>query len=121
MNRFVRKKMRIIIIIMLLPLLTVINCSYRQKYSEPASRLTQEDNIKETIFRYFFQKTKVFTIPSARCVCFLCMGDNKEPSDDFMKRLNEYKPWVKKNSQCTISEQTGEVIDNETGETGLLF
>ncbi len=82
--------------------------------------LTQEEDIREAVFRHQFDHNASGQQKSAHAYC-LAVGDkDADPSEDFLKRFAHHKPPVRKASACRITA-SGEVIDNHTGKRGLLF
>lgn len=82
----------------------------------------QEDDIRESVFRYQFQHNASGQQQNAK-VYFLSLGSIEEPedpSDEFMKRFQGHQPPVKKVSQSIVSVFEG-VKDKDTGEQGLIF
>jgi hypothetical protein len=57
---------------------------------------------------------------SAGVYC-LEVGEHRDPSDQFMRRFDGYKPPVRKASECSIHGFEGVVTDIRTGKTGLIL
>ncbi|HYX72344.1 MAG TPA: hypothetical protein VE732_06210 [Nitrososphaera sp.] len=88
-----------------------------QAKSENSLTPADEDDIREAVFRYQFDHNASAQQQNAK-VYFLSLGKAKDPSDLFMLRFRGHKPSVKKGSHAGGK---GEVIDNKTGERGLIF
>lgn len=80
------------------------------------SRIVEEENIAEAAFRYQFEDCCAETKYS---VYFLWLGDERGPSDDFMRRFAGHNPPVKKASR-SVKVADG-VDDIDTGKRGLIF
>ncbi len=85
-----------------------------------ADRLSQESDLRETVFRYQFDHNSSGQQKRAAVYC-LSVGEKlTDPSDDFMKRFADHKPPVRKVSECNVDPFKG-VIDKRTGKSGLVF
>jgi hypothetical protein len=92
-----------------------------------SNRRQQEDDIRETIFRYQFAENGV----QAAEVYFLSVPTGKEkgdifnasrnPSDEFVERFANLKPPVKKASASRFGGPSGWVVDKQSGKRGVLF
>ena len=85
-----------------------------------APRLSQEDNIREAVFRYQFNHNASGQQQRAAFYCLAVGEKRSDPSDEFMKRFADHKPPVRKVSECQIDPSKG-VIDKRTGTSGLVF
>jgi hypothetical protein len=84
------------------------------------SRLSQEDDIREAVFRHQFEHNASGQQKSAHDY-FLAIGEkNADPSDEFMKRFAHNKPPVRKASACR-GDSSGWIVNKRTGKHGLLF
>ena len=87
------------------------------------ARQVQEDNIRETVFRYQFTNNAAHgpaTIEKRIVAFYLSVGEkDQDPSDEFMKRFVDHKPSVRKVSACSTKKLR--VEDKQTGERGLIF
>lgn len=86
--------------------------------SEPPPRSQFVDDIREAVFRYQF----VHNNRGLRGVdvFFLALGQNTDPSQEFLKRFAGHTPPVKPVSACRIDPLRG-VFDKDTGKGGLVF
>ncbi|HWC18061.1 MAG TPA: hypothetical protein VG498_13660 [Terriglobales bacterium] len=85
-----------------------------------ADRLSQEDDIREAIFRYQFNHNASGQQKNASFYC-LSVGENhNDPTDELLKRFADHKPPVRKVSDCQVHPFTG-VSDNRTGTRGLIL
>lgn len=85
-----------------------------------ADRLNQEDDIREAVFRYQFGHNASGHQKSAHAYCLAVGNKETDPSEQFMKRFAHHKPPVRRASACHVS-LSGELIDNRTGRSSLLF
>ncbi len=85
---------------------TLVKSSGARSSANKSSKTKKdEDDIRETVFRYQFQQyhakgSRNFTI-------YLSVGDPEDPSDEFMKRFRRAMPFVKKSSEAVISPTEG--------------
>ncbi len=84
----------------------------------PSARLPQEDDIREAVFRYQFEHNASGQQKQAAVYC-LSIGENADPSDEFMRRFAEYKTPVRKRSECDVGRLG--VVDKNTHKRGLVF
>ncbi len=110
--------MRKLLLLMVVLLLIPIACSTGKKAVQPDA--SQEDNIREAVFRYQF-KNNASAFQDKTEVYFLSIGAG-DPGDPFMRRFEGHSPVVKKASEAVVSsaEVTG-VRDKKTGQRGLIF
>ena len=68
------------------------------------SRASQEDQIREAVFRYQFQHNQSGIQDQARVYCLTSgsWNEDDDPSDEFMTRFQGHVPPVKKGSQCSF-------------------
>jgi hypothetical protein len=83
--------------------------------STSESRLNEEKNIAEAVFRYQLQTSHPFRNSKSY---FLALEQCTDPSDEFMQRFADNDK-VKRHSQSVF--QALEVFDKETGEPGLIL
>src|ERR1700676_2637782 len=83
------------------------------------ARLHEEDDIREAIFRYQFEHNASGQQKRAAVYC-LSIGENADPSDEFIKRFANHNPPVRKISGCTVGPFDG-VVDKLTHKLGLVF
>lgn len=80
------------------------------------SRVLDEDDIAEVIFRYQFKEC----FPDKqRQVYFLFRKAKEDPSDEFMKRFERNAPPVKKFSQGT--KRSDGITDKDSGQRGIVL
>jgi hypothetical protein len=98
--------------IMVLASLFYTGCASRTA----ADRLIQEDDIRESVFRYRID------YPKRNCPVFLSI-DAKDPSDAFMRRFAASGRTVKKASESYFKEDPapGWLRDRSTDEEGVAF
>ncbi len=89
-------------------------------FATDAARLSQEDNIREAVFRYQFDHNASGQQKRATVYCLSVGEKHTDPSDEFMKRFADHKPPVRKVSACQTDPYKG-VIDKRTGTPGLVF
>jgi hypothetical protein len=82
----------------------------------PADRAIQEDDIRESVFRYRMG------YPKRNCPFFLSI-DGKDPSDAFMRRFAALGRTVKKESESYFKKDQSNrwLRDRSTGEEGVAF
>ena len=83
-----------------------------------SARLHEEDDIREAVFRYQFEHNASGQQKRAGVYC-LSIGENTDPSDEFIKRFAESKPPVRKISECNVGLDG--VVDKSTHKLGLEF
>lgn len=83
-------------------------------------RKSQEDDIREAVFRYLFDHNLSGQQSRAHAYCLAIMvGDKKiDPSDRFMERFAHNKPPVRKASACHWTEIQ---VENRKGRPALIF
>ena len=86
---------------------------------ESAARISEEADIREAVFRYEFANNSSIQGRRAAVYCLSIEG-NSDPPNVFMKRFAEFKPPVRKISECTTDPYKG-VIEKSTGKHGLVF
>lgn len=92
--------------------------------SSPAvdfDRLSQEDDIRETVFRHQFDHNASGQQKSAHAYCLAILAGEKDsdPSQQFMKRFANHKPPVRRVSACHWTSV--QVVENRTGRPALIF
>jgi hypothetical protein len=67
-------------------------------------RSSQEDDIRETVFRHQFDHNASGQQKSAHAYCLAVLVDNKDsdPSHQFIRRFAHHKPPVRKASACHL-------------------
>jgi hypothetical protein len=84
-----------------------------------ATRLHEEDDVREAVFRYQFEHNSSGQQKRASVYC-LSIGENTDPSDEFIKRFANHSPPVRKISGCNVGPYDG-VVDKLTHKLGLVF
>jgi hypothetical protein len=80
-----------------------------------------EDDIREAVFRYIFQHSATQQHPYAKAF-YIAVEQDKDPSEQFLKRFVGHQPPVRKRSQSTYSKDgMGVVVDKDTGEGGIQY
>jgi hypothetical protein len=84
-------------------------------------RTSQEDDIRETVFRHQFDHNASGQQKSAHAYCLAILVGSKDsdPSDQFVKRFAHHKPPVRKASACRWDST--KVVENRTGRPALIF
>jgi hypothetical protein len=82
---------------------------------------SQEDDIREAVFRHQFDHNASGQKKSAHAYCLSVLMGNKDsdPSDQFIKRFAHHKPPIRKASACHWDSI--EVVENRTGRPALIF
>lgn len=89
-------------------------------FAADTDRLSQEEDIREAVFRHQFDHNASGQQKRAAMYC-LSVGQNGiDPSDEFMKRFANHKPPIRKRSECDADPVRG-VIEKRTGNLGLIF
>ena len=68
---------------------------------EGTARLTQENDIREAVFRYQFNHNSSIQGKSAAVYCLSVGEKNADPPDDLIRRFAAFKPPVRKASDWT--------------------
>jgi len=87
---------------------------------EGTLRLSQENDIREAVFRYQFHHNSSIQGQRAAVYCLSVGEKNADPPDAFMKKFAGFKPPVRKVSECSIDNYRG-VVEKRTGRHGLVF
>jgi hypothetical protein len=80
---------------------------------------SDEDDIREAVFRYQFTNNRAGANPFAN-IFYLSVEDGRDPTDEFMARFQNPAHRVKKVSQCTASVSDG-VKDRKTEKPGVIL
>jgi hypothetical protein len=98
-------------------LLTIAGTSF----ATDTDRLSQEDDIREAVFRHQFDHNASGQQKSAHAYCLAIQsgGKDSDPSDRFMKRFAHDKPPVRKVSACHWASM--QVAEKRTGRSALIF
>lgn len=97
--------------------LLVCGCSPTEQI---APQLSEEDQIREAVFRYQFEFNQSGFGKAANAY-FLSVEGNKDPSPQLLERFDRHRPPVKPVSASTLESGTAQVLDMETGLPGLIF
>ena len=93
------------------------------KRAPAVAQQTQEDAIREAVFRYQFAHDASGLQKSVKV--FFISVDGKDPSAQFLARFRGSKPEVRKQSESRYNPQRRTAIfrteDRKTGELGLIF
>jgi hypothetical protein len=85
-----------------------------------SARVSQENDIREAVFRYQFRHNSSIQGQKAGVYCLSVGEKNADPPDDFMKRFAAFKPAVQKASDCSTDPYRG-VAEKRTGRRGVVF
>ena len=85
-----------------------------------AAQLSEEDKIREVVFRYQFE-FNASGLGQAANVYFLRVEGNRDPSTQLLERFDGHHPPVKPASGSTLEPGTAQVLDRESGLPGLVF
>ncbi len=87
-----------------------------QKAADNSSHSAQEDDLRETVFRYQFKNTGLNV-----SYHFIAI-DDKSPSDAFVKRFKDDDPPVRPISESHIEKKPiRTVVSKKNGENGIIF
>jgi hypothetical protein len=90
-------------------------------FSSDMAHRSQEDDIREALFRYQFEHNASAQQQTAHDYYLAVGEEGADPSDEFMRRFADHKPLVHKASACRIKPSTGEVVNKRNGKPGLRF
>jgi hypothetical protein len=85
-----------------------------------AAPLAEEDQIRETVFRYLFEFNVSGQGKMANAY-YLRVEGHADPTSQLLQRFTGHKPVVKPASAATLEPGTALVVDRETGKPGLIF
>jgi hypothetical protein len=97
--------------------LIICGCSPNR---EATTHLSEEDQIRETVFRYQFE-FNVSGLGDAANAYFLSVEGDKDPSAELLERFEGHRPPVKPVSASTLEPGTAQVLDRESSLPGLIF
>jgi hypothetical protein len=86
----------------------------------PRAVLSEEDQIREVVFRYQFDFNSSGLGTSASSY-YLALGQGNDPSAELLARFEGHTPPVKPLSASELEPGTAQVVDRETGLPGLTF
>ena len=100
---------------------SILLASLPVNLASDAARPSQEDDIREAVFRYQFDHNGSGLQRRAHAYCLAVRVGEKEtgPSDQFIKRFRPHKPPVRKASACHWEEI--QVVENRWGKPALIF
>lgn len=87
---------------------------------EPATQLSEGDQIREAVFRYQFE-FNASGLGQGAAVYFLSAEGRSDPSSELLQRFDGQSPPVKPVSRSTREQGTAQVVDAETGAPSLIF
>jgi hypothetical protein len=102
---------------LLLVALAIYGCSSDTKVD---SQLSEEDQIREAVFRYQFEFNASGLGKAANAYYLSVEGDN-DPSPLLLDQFEGHLPRVKPVSASELEAGTAQVIDRESGLPGLIF
>jgi hypothetical protein len=105
------------ILLTLLAALLLCSCSSDSKAD---SQLSEEDQIREAVFRYQFE-FNASGLGKAANAYYLSIEDNVDPSPQLLSQFEGHLPRVKPVSASELEAGTAQVIDRESGLPGLIF
>jgi hypothetical protein len=90
-------------------------------FAVDTDRTSQEDDIRETVFRHQFDHNASGQQKRAHayCLAILVGNEQSDPLDQFIKRFAHHKSPVRKASACHWDSI--EVVDKRTGRPALIF
>jgi hypothetical protein len=97
--------------------LLAIRCSPNEP---PRAELSEEDQIREVVFRYQFE-FNASGLGKGAGAYYLGLGHGDDPSAELMARFEGHAPPVKPLSASELEPGTSQVVDRETGLPGLAF
>lgn len=107
-------------IVRVAPLVLVLTIAYPCLATD-ADRLSQEDDIREAVFRFQFDHNASGQQKTAHAYCLAILTGEKDsdPSSEFMKRFAHHKPPIRKASACHWTSI--QVVENRFGRAALIF
>src|SRR5271170_1845824 len=107
-------------IVRLAPLLFLLMFA-RPGCASDSDHLSQEDDIREAVFRHQFDHNASGQQKSAHAYCLAIFWNDKasDPSKQFMKRFAHHQPPVRGGSACHWAPVG--VVENRTGRSALIF
>jgi hypothetical protein len=101
-----------------------INKSLVNHWAKIPNRVAEEEDIRESTFRYQFTHNHVIEENAVKSIYIQIYSrasntSMKDPDDVFMTRFSTNNPPVRKGSEHEMSPEN--VIDKKTGENGILF
>jgi len=107
-------------IVLLVAFIPIRAAQGEAKSGVTSSRLAQEDDIREAVFRYQFQHNSSIQGRRAGVYCLSVREKNADPQQTFIQRFAGFRPPVRKASDCITDPYKG-VLERITGKRGLLF
>ena len=90
----------------------------QSRSSRSQNHVTEEQNIREAVFRYLFIHNASGHQDKPHYYCLSVAGG--DPTDELMRRFKSHNPPVRKASQCNSDPYKG-VFDKSTGKRALMF
>jgi len=109
-----------VVVVLLATFIPLHAAQDKAKSEDTATRLAQEDEIREAVFRYEFRHNSSGQGARAGVYCISVGEQNADPPDGFMRRFAGFTPPVRKASDCSTHPLNG-VVEKKTGKRGLLF
>jgi hypothetical protein len=88
--------------------------------SEVVAELSEEDSIREAVYRYQFENNVSGQRENANAY-YLSLEGGSDPSDQLLRQFEGHTPPVKPVSASTLEAGTALVLDQESGLPGLIF
>ena len=85
-----------------------------------SAQLSEEDRIREAVFRYQFE-FNASGLGSAANAYFLSVEGGSDPSPQLLQQFDDHHPPVKPVSDSVLEAGTAQVLDRESGLPGLIF
>ncbi len=104
-------------LIALVVTLVICGCSSNPQV---ATQLSEEDTIREAVFRYQFD-FNASAVGKAANVYFLSVEGGNDPSPQLLRQFQGHRPLVKPASASVLEAGTAQVLDGESGLPGLIF
>jgi len=104
-------------VVVLVVALVICGCSLGPRI---ATRLSEEDQIREAVFRYQFEFNASGLGTSANAY-FLCVEGGGDPSPELLQQFRRHRPTVKPASASALQPGTAQVVDSDSGLPSLLF
>jgi hypothetical protein len=99
------------LLMVIVVVLSICGCSPSR---EPTPQLSEEDQIREAVFRYQFE-FNASGLGKAANAYFLSVEGGKDPSAQLLKQFDGHRPPVKPVSASELEAGTAQVLDRASG------
>lgn len=101
--------------------LTVRKLDLQTSAAAPTNKLNDEEAIREIVLKTII-KSSINAPGENSQIFYLAVDDDKDPSDDLLKKFGQYPARIKKVSESFLSAPDGDlVLDKITKKPGVIF